>query len=179
MTTGLNVDTIRSNHMAKGKAPRAYEKHAWTLLFIFWAQHLVLSVRDSFPSLQDFCIGCLPGAQTAIQSSTGMSWSQLASTNPNLATFLASVLVDDGISGVGLAIFGMLVSLTSFRRGEKWAWYVSWSMPIGILAAQLNVHLLTGSVMVIVLAAVFVLVSLLALFLPYRQFFPKKMLPVS
>ena len=108
-----------------------------------------------------------------------MSWSQLASTNPNLATFLASVLVDDGISGVGLAIFGMIVSLTSFRRGEKWAWYVSWSMPIGILAAQLNVYLLTGSVMVIVLAAVFVLVSLLALFLPYRQFFPKKMLPVS
>src|SRR5205807_10377822 len=82
MTTGLNVDTIRSNHMAKGKAPRAYEKHAWTLLFIFWAQHLVLSVRDSFPSLQDFCIGCLPCAQTAIQSSTGMSWSQLASAYP-------------------------------------------------------------------------------------------------
>ncbi len=84
-----------------------------------------------------------------------MSWSQLASTNPKLATFLASVLVDDGISGVGLPMFGMIVSLTSFRRGEKWAWYVSWSMPIGILAAQLNVYLLTGSVMVIVLDIMF------------------------
>jgi len=52
-------------------------------------------------------------------------------------------------------------------------------MPIGILPAQLNVYLLTGSVMVIVLAIVFVVVSLLAVFLPYRQFFPKKMLPVS
>ena len=68
----------------------------------------------------------------------------------------------------------MIVSLTSFRRGEKWAWYVSWSMSIGILAAQLNVYLLTGSVMVIVLAILFVLVSLLALFLPYRQFFPSE-----
>jgi len=46
----------------------------------------------------------------------------------------------------------MFVSLTSFRSGEKWAWYVSWLMPIGILAAQLNVYLLTGSVMVIVLS---------------------------
>ncbi|HYU88727.1 MAG TPA: hypothetical protein VEL52_08580 [Candidatus Bathyarchaeia archaeon] len=73
----------------------------------------------------------------------------------------------------------MFVSLTSFRSGEKWAWYVSWLMPIGILPAQLNVYLLTGSVMVIVLAIVFVVVSLLAVFLPYRQFFPKKMLPVS
>jgi len=165
--------------MTNVNALKIYEKYAWTLLFAFWTLHLVLSVRDFFPSLQDFCIGCLPGAQTAIQSSTGMNWSQLALTNPKLAGFLTSVLVDDGISGVGLAIFGMIVSLTSFRRGEKWAWYVSWSMPIGILAAQLNVYLLTGSVMVIVLAVVFVIVSLLALFMPYRQFFPKKLTRVS
>jgi len=165
--------------MAKDKAPKSYEKYAWTLLFAFWALYLLLSVRDFFPSLQDFCIGCLPGAKTAIQSSTGMSWSQLASTNPKLATFLATVLVDDGISRVGLAIFGMIVSLTGFRRGEKWAWYVSWSMPIEILGAQLNVYLLTGSVLVIVLAVAFVLVSLLALFLPYREFFPKNLTGVS
>jgi len=165
--------------MANAGAPKPYVKYAWTLLFVFWALHLVLSVRDFFPSLQDLCLACLPGAQTAIQSSTGMTWTQLMSTNPRFASFLASALVDDGISGVGLAVFGMIVSLTSFRRGEKWAWYVSWSMPIGILAAQLNVYLLTGSVLVIVLGIVFVLVSLLALFLPYRQFFPKKMTHVS
>jgi hypothetical protein len=165
--------------MANARASRPYAGYAWTLLFAFWALHLVLSVRDFFPSLQDLCLACLPGAQTAIQSSTGMTWSQLTSTNQKFASFLASNLVDDGISGVGLAIFGMIVSLMSFRRGEKWAWYVSWSMPIGILAAQLNAYLLTGSVLVIVLGVVFVLFSLLALFLPYRQFFPKKMAHAS
>jgi len=76
-----------------------------------------------------------------------MTWSQLLSSNPKFASFLASTLVDDGISGVGLAVFGMVVSLTGYRRGEKWARYVSWSMPIGILAAQLNVYALTRSVM--------------------------------
>jgi hypothetical protein len=90
-----------------------------------------------------------------------------------------STLVDDGISGVGLSFFGMIVSLTSFRRGERWAWYVSWSMPIGILVAQLNVYQLTGPVFVIILAIAFALVSLLALFLPYRLFFPKRMARVS
>src|SRR5229473_1981035 len=176
---GLNGPAILNLHMTSARSPSVYQKYAWTLLFVFWALHLVLSVRDFFPSLQDFCLACLPGSQTAIQSSTGMAWSQLATTNSRFANFLASALVDDGISGVGLAIFGMIVSMTSFRRGEKWAWYVSWSMPIGILAAQLNVFLLTGSVMVIVLAVAFVLASLLALFLPYRQFFPKKMSHVS
>ncbi|HVH16001.1 MAG TPA: hypothetical protein VNA15_09840 [Candidatus Angelobacter sp.] len=160
--------------MSNTRAAKAYEKYAWTLLFAFWALHLVLSARDFFPSLQDLCIACPPGSQTAIQSSTGMTWNQLVYANPKLAGFLASTLVDDGISGVGLAVFGMVVSWRSFRRGKKWAWYVSWSMPIGILAAQLNVYLLTGSLMVIVLTAVFVLFSLLALFLPYREFFPNK-----
>src|SRR5260370_2594290 len=160
--------------MVNARAPKPYARYAWTLLVGFWGLRLVLSVRDFVPSLQDLCLACLPGAQTAIQSSTGMSWSQLTSSNPRFASFLTSTLVDDGISGVGLAIFGMIVSLTSFRKGEKWAWYVSWSMPIGILAAQINVYLLTGSLLVIILGVVFVLVSLLALFLPYRQFFPKK-----
>jgi len=103
-----------------------------------------------------------------------MAWSQLVSSNPKFASFLASTLVDDGISGVGLAVFGMVVSLTGYRKGEKWAWYVSWSMPIGILAAQLNVYVLTGSMMVIYLAAAFTIVSVLALLLPYRHFFPRK-----
>src|SRR5689334_8491747 len=107
--------------MANASPPKSYVRYAWTLLLVFWALHLVLSVRDFFPSLQDLCLACLPGAQTAIQSSTGMTWSQLASTNPKFAGFLASTLVDDGISGVGLAVFGMIVSMTSFRRGEKWA----------------------------------------------------------
>ncbi len=70
----------------------------------------------------------------------------------------------------------MFVSMTSYKKGEKWAWYASWSMPIGILAAQLNVYLLTRSIMVIVLAAVFIFVSLVGLFLPYRQFFPGKLI---
>jgi len=96
------------------------------------------------------------------------------SSNPRVASFLGSTLVDDGISGVGLAVFGMVVSVTSYRKGEKWAWYVSWSMPIGILAAQVNLYALTGSIMVIYLAAIFTIVSVLALLLPLRQFFPRK-----
>ena len=153
---------------------KGYWKYGWAILFAFWALHLVLSARDLLPNLQDLCLACAPGAQTPIQVVTGMTWSQLVSSNPKFTSFLASTLVDDGISGVGLAVFGMIVSLTGYRKGEKWAWYVSWSMPIGILAAQLNVYALTGSVMVIYLATAFTVVSLLALLLPYRQSFPRK-----
>ena len=155
------------------KSANLFVRYSWVLLFVFWALHLVLSVRDFFPSLLDACL-CLPGGQTPILSSTGMSWSQLASSDPRLASFIASTLVDDGISGVGLAIFGMLVSASGYRTGKKWAWYISWTMPVGILAAQLNIYQLTGSIMVLVVAVIFTAVSLFALFLPFRQFFPKE-----
>ena len=162
--------------MAVVTSVKAYEKYGWAILFVFWTLHLVLSARDFLPGLQDLCLACVSGAQTPIQTVTGLTWSQLVSSNPKFANFLGSTLVDDGISGVGLALFGMVVSFTGYRKGEKWAWYVSWSMPIGILAAQLNVYALTGSIMVIYLATVFTIVSLLALLLPFRQFFPRKSL---
>src|SRR5438552_506748 len=102
-----------------------YERQAWLILFIIWTIHLVLSARDFLPALQDICLGCLPGGLTPIQVSTGMTWSQLLASDPKLATYLSSVLIDDGISGVGLAVFGMIVSFTSYRKGKKWAWYLS------------------------------------------------------
>ena len=170
----LSVGVVSTNCMPSVESVKAYEKHAWLILFVFWAIHLALSARDFIPSLQDFCLACLPGAQTAIHASTGLTWSQLASSDSRVAGFLASTLVDDGISGVGFAIFGMAVSLTSYKKGETWAWYASWSMPIGILVAQLNLYLLTGSFLVIILALMFVASALLGLFLPYRQFFPRR-----
>jgi hypothetical protein len=153
---------------------KGYWKYGWMILFVFWTLHLVLSARDFFPGLQDLCLACAPGALTPIQAATGLTWTQLVSADPKFATFLGSTLIDDGISGVGLAVFGMIVSVTSYRRGEKWAWYLSWSMPIGILAAQLNLYALTGSLMVIYLATIFTILSVLALLLPVRQFFPRE-----
>lgn len=157
----------------------SWSRHAWIILFVIWAVHLVLSAKDFFPSLQDVCIGCLPGAQTPILSSTGLTWGQLAVSDPRFATFLASTLFDDGVSGVSLGIFGMVVSYTSYRKGERWAWYLSWLNPVGIVAAQLNIYFLTGSFFTIVLTIVFLILCMLGLFLPYRQFFPKNVTDIT
>ena len=147
-------------------------KRAWLILFLIWILHLALSAKDFFPGLQDLCAGCLPGGQTPILASTGQTWSQLVASDPRTATYLAFVLFDDGISGVGLAIFGMAISYTSYRRGERWAWYLSWLNPVGIIAAQLNIYFLTGSIFTIALTIAFLVLCMLGLFLPYRQFFP-------
>ena len=151
-----------------------YERNAWVILFVLWAVHLALALRDFFPASQDICLACLPGAKSPMQVSIGMTWMQLVASTPEFARFLSATLVDDGISGVGFAALGMVISVTGFKRGERWAWYFSWSLPIGILAAQLNQYELTGSVVVIILTLAFLAGSLLGIFLPYRTFFPKR-----
>ena len=165
--------------MTNRKLLESWEKHAWLILFLIWGVHLVLSARDFFPSLQDVCVGCPPGGRTPLLASTGLTWSQLAISDPRFTTFLASTLFDDGISGVSLGIFGLVVSYTSYRKGQKWAWYLSWLNPIGIIAAQLNIYFLTGSIFTIVLTIAFLILCMLGLFLPYRQFFPRKLTELS
>src|SRR2546428_13157813 len=100
---------------------KGYEKYGWAILFVFWALHLVLSARDFLPSLQDLCIACLPGAQTPVQAVTAPTWSQLVSSKPKFANFLGAPLADDGISGVGLPVFGCVVSVPATGQGAKWA----------------------------------------------------------
>jgi hypothetical protein len=158
--------------MDNNRSLRGSARYAWLIIFLIWTVHLVLSARDFSPALQDLCVGCLPGGITPIQAATGSTWTHLMSSEPRIANYLGSVLADDGISGVSLAIFGMVVAYTGYRKGEKWAWYTSWLNPVGILAAQLNLYLLTGSILVLVLASAFIILCLTALFLPYRQFFP-------
>src|SRR5215467_7146229 len=74
----------------------SYRKHAWLILSSLWAIHVILSARDFFPALQDACVGCLPGGVTPVQTSTGLTWSQLASSYPRISTYLGSILVDEG-----------------------------------------------------------------------------------
>jgi hypothetical protein len=153
------------------RSTKNYEKHAWAIIFSVWGIHLALAIRNFVPPWQDICLGCAPGAISPLEAATGMVWNQLVLSSLGVSRFLGTTLVDDGISGAGFAILGMIISLTSFRRGEKWSWFATWSLPIGIAVAQINQFALTGSAMVIILTLPFELVSILGLILPYRIFF--------
>lgn len=76
----------------------------------------------------------------------------------------------DGMAATGMGLFGVLITLVPFRRGERWAWYAQWYYPafwIAHLAGGLppgNDH---------VHQVVFILLSLAGLLLPVRVFFPR------
>lgn len=74
-----------------------------------------------------------------------------------------------GVASIGMGLFGSAITLTGFRRRERWAWWCLWYYPIfwtahlvgGLPPGQDHVH-----------QVVFIALSLGSLALPRREFFP-------
>ena len=76
-----------------------------------------------------------------------------------------------GLALIGLNVFGLAITLNSYRRGEKWAWYTLWFYPIlfaSIFAIEYSDAYFAAN------SSFFLVLSLIGLFLPLRKFFPRK-----
>ncbi len=73
-----------------------------------------------------------------------------------------------GVAIIGMGIFGVMITLMAYRRKEKWAWFTLWYYPIfwtihlagGLPPGNDHIH-----------QVVFIVISLLGLLPPVRQFF--------
>jgi hypothetical protein len=74
-----------------------------------------------------------------------------------------------GVASIGMGLFGLLITVTSYRRGERWAWFASWYYPV-FWAAHLVGNLPPGKDHIH--QVVFIVLSLAGLLLPVREFFP-------
>ncbi|RDU38324.1 hypothetical protein DRW41_01795 [Neobacillus piezotolerans] len=76
-----------------------------------------------------------------------------------------------GVATIGMGFFGCAITITSFRKKESWAWLTLWYYPIfwivhlvgGLPPGNDHIH-----------QVIFIVISLLGLLLPFRQFFPRK-----
>ncbi|HKI09022.1 MAG TPA: hypothetical protein VKA09_11545 [Nitrososphaeraceae archaeon] len=77
-----------------------------------------------------------------------------------------------GVATTGMGIFGVMITLRAYRRKEKWAWFTLWYYPFfwtihlagGLPPGNDHTHQI-----------VFIVISLLGLLLPVRQFFSRNM----
>lgn len=74
----------------------------------------------------------------------------------------------DGVALIGMGLFGVLITATAFRRRERWAWLALWYYPV-FWAAHLVGGLPPGKDHVHQVA--FIVLSLVGLLLPVRDFF--------
>jgi len=149
--------------MTTGITEKAYEKHAWILLFAIG----LLGLVSALPLL----FGVDPDP-ARIEGIIGMTMSEVKVSNPrffDLVTFSLRVV---GLGNLGYTFLIIAISVTAYRRGEKWAWYALWSLPAFYIASTAILLSIGPTPLELVLLPLLVILSLLGLLLPYRKFFP-------
>ncbi len=143
---------------------KAYEKHAWILFFAIGVIFLPAAVSHS--------LGVNTDPATA-ERIIGMTLNELEVSNPRFFDLYIFYFRGGGLSDLGFAFLVIAVSVTAYRREEKWAWYAFWSIPaffMGFAAIGLSIGPSPSYLLPLTL---FVILSLLGLLLPYRKFFPR------
>lgn len=141
-----------------------------------WILPLILSLFVMADGIAFLAFGAGADRQ-AILRVTGISWTQIESSLPDLAHYINNLALILGVALVGFALVLVGTSVSGYRRGERWAWVVTWYLPIyflfaGILTFQEGVNLSYDALSADILFIFFVF-SVIAQILTISWFFPR------
>jgi hypothetical protein len=144
---------------------RVYEKYAWVLFLALGLLWVVTGLTQVL--LPEGLI------EMDAQLVADISWSELKASSP-VATELVRFLYGQmGLLKTSWSFFVLAITLTGYRRGEKWAWYTLWSVPALLVSTALFNVSFVGNVFQTLEWIPVMTASLLGLLLPYRKFFPR------
>jgi hypothetical protein len=104
---------------------------------------------------------------------TGVTWDDFISGGQGMVPYVRDSLRVTGVLFIGMCIFIMAISAMSFRKGERWAWYVLWYYPIMLGWVSWLLYADGGDEWDSwPLHVVLTVMCLLGLLLPIRKFFP-------
>jgi hypothetical protein len=144
---------------------RIYEKYAWVVFLFLGLLWVVVGFAQAF-----YMDGL---AETDAQHVTDMSWSELKDSSPEASDLVRYLYGNMGLLKMSWSFLVIAITLTGFRRGEKWAWYALCLVPILLVSSGLFRTWFFGDASEMIQSIPIVTISLLGLFLPYRKFFPR------
>jgi hypothetical protein len=155
---------------ANGKTKRIFERAGWIALTVVGAIFGLFGLSDVILGMD---------ADPAIaESIAGVAWEDLQASSPRIANLIDMYVRSLGAGLLVVSILSLTITLTAFRRGERWAWYALWVWPLWNVAifglsftAQRHPDFPPPPPMVS--APVFFTVTTLALILSCGRFFPR------
>lgn len=95
----------------------------------------------------------------------GWTW---LTTDPEVIEYIKFWFRNFGIWVLAVAVFVIVISVTGFRQGDRWAWYSFLYLPMHI-----GIHMMIWPWSIPILS-VLMIMTLTGLILPLRIFFPKQ-----
>jgi hypothetical protein len=144
---------------------RVYEKYAWVVLLALGVLWVVVGFNQIF--FQDELL------ESDVELVTDISWSELKALSPVATDFVRWLYGAMGLLKTSWSFLILAITLTGYRRGEKWAWYTLWLVPILLVSSALFNASFVGDFSLTLEWIPITTVSLFGLLLPYRKFFPR------
>ena len=142
-----------------------YEKYAWVILLAAGLLWLVVGIVAVYQPEGIF--------EGDAQSVTNIPWSELKASSPVAASFVIFIYGQMGLLMISWSLFVIAITLTGYRKGEKWAWYIMWSVPAHLVSNALFNSIFIGDISQTLPFIPMTTITLLGLLLPYRKFFPR------
>jgi len=155
-----------------GKAEPFFERHAWKILLVVILFIGYFGVSDMVGGAAD-----LQNGETVLMHSiTGVSWNELQAASPRVANLIDVKFRMDGAALTTIALLSLAVCLAGFRRGERWAWFALWAVPLWMMLSAfflLTVDKLPGSgtPVPVISGSILSVIWISMLALSYRKFF--------
>ena len=145
---------------------RKYEKYGWLIFVALGLLWLVTGLSQIFnPNVM---------INIDVQHVTGMSWSELEASNPESIELIRLYMGTMGNLKTSWSFLVLAITLTGYRRGEKWAWYTLWLAPAILVSQGIIDIILLGDINEMLKWIPITSISLLGLLIPIRKFFPRK-----
>lgn len=144
-----------------------YKKYAWIVFFAIGTLVLVGAIPHALGFNTD---------PKLVQTISGQTIDDLKVSSPMLFDLYNFYFRGGGISDLGFAFFLIVISVTAYRQGQKWAWYAFWFIPVYFLSwigLSSNLPPESSSSLAPPLM-IFIILSLVGQFLSFNKFFPRK-----
>lgn len=127
---------------------------------------IILAVVATLTILSGLWVGLTPvGSQTEL---SGRTWEEFAAADPEVASIYAMDLVLLGIALTAFAILGTILTLIPYRRGERWAWFALWLIPL--VHGGIALRMLTDQYDAAYVYLGLFVISLIGILIPIRRF---------
>lgn len=154
--------------LSPANAETSFARNAWKILLGVILLIGFFGISDMFGGASDLQYG----EKVYMTGVTGMTWNELQTTRPTVARMIDTIFYTNGATLATVALLSLAICVTAFRKGERWAWFALWALPLWMAltvffiatvekqpGAGTPVPVISGSVLFVISASMLMLSS--------------------